>query len=106
MEEKIRFGNPTGRRVKVWFRNYNQFNHISHEVKLEYIEGEVLNFAFETGVVIDDKKYGFNIIPVNCIVYMLEVIDKVARIDKEILAYQEEMVKKLNKIFDCGDEEF
>lgn len=74
MEDNIEFslGNPVGRSVTVWYKSQADIkNHTPlGDLKLKYIEGEVVNFSPSRAIVLDGKEYGFNIIPYEAIVYV------------------------------------
>jgi hypothetical protein len=44
--------------------------------KINYIEGYLENFSPHTGVILYDKEYGFNIIPLKSIVQMEQIVDE------------------------------
>lgn len=69
------FNDLTGRYFKVFFRHMYEFeNRFSlRDSKLEYIEGYLEDFMPMETAIFNDKKYGFNIIPYQLIVQMIEV---------------------------------
>lgn len=64
-----------GRRFKILYKSYGEMlNKISLlNCKPKYIEGIIGNFNPMKEVVINDNKYGLNIIPYQSIVYMEEI---------------------------------
>jgi hypothetical protein len=71
------FKDLTGKRYSVWFNPYylseERRKACSIESKIDYIEGYIENFNPQTGIILFDKEFGFNIIPFKSIIQILEI---------------------------------
>jgi len=71
------FNELTGRRFGVSFKRISDVKYKTpiQNINLRYIEGNIETFAPMGSVVLNDREYGFNIIPYQLIVEMTEIFE-------------------------------
>ena len=77
IHKALDFNELTGRRFGMSFKRISDVKYKTpiQNINLRYIEGYIETFAPMGSVVLNDKEYGFNIIPYQLIVEMTEIFE-------------------------------